>query len=105
MQYELQILKNLMSSNILHKSGLALGGLVSNLEPVHTAFREVDGRTAEGKNPFLVALGKRVGSLRARRGLTRKAVAISADVSERHLANLEYGLGDRKSTRLNSSHQ
>ena len=83
-----------MESNILHKSGLALGGVVSNLEPVHTAVRGVDGGTAEGKNPFLVALGKRVGSLRARRGLTRKAVAISADVSERHLANLEYGLGN-----------
>ena len=33
-------------------------------------------------------------SLRARRGLTRKAVALSAGVSERHLANLEYGIGN-----------
>ncbi|MCK6427005.1 MAG: helix-turn-helix transcriptional regulator [Burkholderiaceae bacterium] len=49
---------------------------------------------AEGKNPFLVALGERVRSLRARRGLTRKAVAVAADVSERHLANLEYGIGN-----------
>ena len=48
----------------------------------------------EGKNPFLVALGERVRNLRARRGLTRKAVALSADVSERHLANLEYGIGN-----------
>jgi XRE family aerobic/anaerobic benzoate catabolism transcriptional regulator len=48
----------------------------------------------EGKNPFLVALGERVRSLRARRGLTRKAVAVAADVSERHLANLEYGIGN-----------
>ncbi|MGD9942580.1 MAG: helix-turn-helix transcriptional regulator [Burkholderiaceae bacterium] len=46
------------------------------------------------KNPFLVALGERVRSLRARRGMTRKAVALSAGVSERHLANLEYGLGN-----------
>ncbi len=46
------------------------------------------------KNPFLTALGERVRSLRARRGLTRKAVAISADISERHLANLEYGEGN-----------
>jgi XRE family transcriptional regulator, aerobic/anaerobic benzoate catabolism transcriptional regulator len=46
------------------------------------------------KNPFLVALGERVRSLRARRGMTRKAVAAAADVSERHLANLEYGEGN-----------
>ncbi len=50
--------------------------------------------TAEAKNPSLVALGERVRSLRARRGLTRKAVALAADVSERHLANLEYGIGN-----------
>jgi XRE family aerobic/anaerobic benzoate catabolism transcriptional regulator len=47
-----------------------------------------------GKNPLLVALGARVRTLRARRGLTRKAVALAADVSERHLANLEYGIGN-----------
>ncbi|MEJ8847954.1 helix-turn-helix transcriptional regulator [Variovorax rhizosphaerae] len=46
------------------------------------------------KNPLLVALGERVRNLRARRGLTRKAVAVAADVSERHLANLEYGTGN-----------
>jgi XRE family aerobic/anaerobic benzoate catabolism transcriptional regulator len=46
------------------------------------------------KNPFLAGLGERVRSLRARRGMTRKAVAIAADVSERHLANLEYGEGN-----------
>jgi XRE family aerobic/anaerobic benzoate catabolism transcriptional regulator len=49
---------------------------------------------AEVKNPFLSALGDRVRALRARRGLTRKAVAVAADVSERHLANLEYGEGN-----------
>jgi XRE family transcriptional regulator, aerobic/anaerobic benzoate catabolism transcriptional regulator len=46
------------------------------------------------KNPFLVALGERVRALRGRRGLTRKSLAAAADVSERHLANLEYGLGN-----------
>ena len=46
------------------------------------------------KNPCLVALGERVRSLRARRGMTRKAVALAANVSERHLANLEYGEGN-----------
>ncbi len=49
---------------------------------------------AEEKNPFLMALGERVRALRSRRGLTRKAVAVAADVSERHLANLEYGIGN-----------
>lgn len=48
----------------------------------------------EAKNPFLVALGERVRELRARRGLTRKAVAQMSEVSERHLANLEYGIGN-----------
>ena len=48
----------------------------------------------EVKNPLLVALGDRVRNLRAQRGLTRKAVALSAEVSERHLANLEYGIGN-----------
>ena len=46
------------------------------------------------RHPLLAALGDRVRSLRAQRGLTRKAVALSADVSERHLANLEYGTGN-----------
>jgi XRE family transcriptional regulator, aerobic/anaerobic benzoate catabolism transcriptional regulator len=49
---------------------------------------------AEAKHPFLVALGERVRALRSRRGMTRKAVALAADVSERHLANLEYGVGN-----------
>lgn len=48
----------------------------------------------EQRSPFLVALGERVRTLRSRRGMTRKAVALAADVSERHLANLEYGSGN-----------
>ena len=46
------------------------------------------------KDPFLLALGERVRTLRARRGLTRKSVAVASGVSERHLANLEYGIGN-----------
>ncbi len=49
---------------------------------------------ADDKNPALLALGERVRRLRAARGMTRKAVALAADVSERHLANLEYGIGN-----------
>ena len=48
----------------------------------------------EARNPLLAALGDRVRNLRAQRGLTRKAVAVAAGVSERHLANLEYGIGN-----------
>ena len=39
-------------------------------------------------------LGARLRMLRSRRGLTRKATAASAGVSERYLANLEHGLGN-----------
>jgi XRE family transcriptional regulator, aerobic/anaerobic benzoate catabolism transcriptional regulator len=46
------------------------------------------------KEPFLVALGERVRAMRARRGLTRKTLAEASRVSERHLANLEYGVGN-----------
>src|SRR6218665_73510 len=51
-------------------------------------------RTDEAKSPLLVARGERVRKLRAQRGLTRKAVALAAGISERHLANLEYGTGN-----------
>jgi XRE family transcriptional regulator, aerobic/anaerobic benzoate catabolism transcriptional regulator len=74
-----------MSSTILHSSGLALSDAESEADAA---------ARAEAKNPFLVALGERVRALRARRGMTRKAVALAADVSERHLANLEYGVGN-----------
>lgn len=46
------------------------------------------------KHPFLAALGERVRMLRARRGLTRKALSQAAGMSERHLANLEHGTGN-----------
>jgi XRE family aerobic/anaerobic benzoate catabolism transcriptional regulator len=42
----------------------------------------------------LAALGERTKALRVRRGLTRKALARATGVSERHLANLEYGVGN-----------
>ena len=68
-----------MSSTILHPPGFAPGAGEDE---------------AEAKNPFLVALGERVRALRARRGMTRKSLAQAADISERHLANLEYGVGN-----------
>lgn len=46
------------------------------------------------KDAFLVTLGERLRMLRARRGLTRKALSRMADVSERHVANVESGVGN-----------
>ncbi len=45
----------------------------------------------EPVDPFQHALGERVRALRARRGLTRRDLSAATDVSERYLANLEYG--------------
>ena len=46
------------------------------------------------RDPYLVLLGERVRGLRAIRGMTRKELARAAKVSERHLANLERGVGN-----------
>jgi XRE family aerobic/anaerobic benzoate catabolism transcriptional regulator len=53
---------------------------------------EASPRASESE--FLSALGNRVRELRARRGMTRKMLANEADVSERHLAQLESGEGN-----------
>ena len=74
-----------MSSTIVRSDAIAT--------PDRSAARgEAEG--GEGRDPFLIALGERVRALRARRGMTRKALAQATDVSERHLANLEYGVGN-----------
>jgi XRE family aerobic/anaerobic benzoate catabolism transcriptional regulator len=83
-----------MSSNILHKSGLIPNSSTPDPQPSETQILAPPAQEPEEKNPFLVALGERVKALRARRGMTRKAVSIAAEVSERHLANLEYGEGN-----------
>jgi XRE family transcriptional regulator, aerobic/anaerobic benzoate catabolism transcriptional regulator len=98
-----------MSSTILHaRSGTSNGRSLSSRRKVSESAPAAPRATrppasapaivaaeAEGdKHPFLVALGERVRALRSRRGITRKALAASAEVSERHLANLEYGLGN-----------
>ena len=64
----------------------------SSMESSDTA--ELPQTADEARNPLLTALGERVRNLRAQRGLTRKAAAQAAGVSERHLANLEYGTGN-----------
>jgi XRE family aerobic/anaerobic benzoate catabolism transcriptional regulator len=78
----------------MHSSGLTLkadSGSDAALAPLAPATPEAP---ADDKNPALLALGNRVRRLRAARGMTRKALALAADVSERHLANLEYGIGN-----------
>jgi XRE family aerobic/anaerobic benzoate catabolism transcriptional regulator len=62
------------------------------MESAELTDRQEESQAA--RSPFLVALGERVRNLRSRKGMTRKAVALAADVSERHLANLEYGTGN-----------
>ena len=81
-----------MSSTILHiNQG---GAVMASAQPGRGSIREPSDADVE-RNPFLVALGERARALRARRGLTRKAVAVASDVSERHLANLEGGSSSR----------
>lgn len=46
------------------------------------------------EDAFLAFLGKRVREARSRRGMSRKMVAREADVSERHLAQVEAGEGN-----------
>ncbi len=84
-----------MSSTIIHKRSEA-----SERPPARRKAREVAKlvpvaavEKAE-KDVSLVALGERIRALRARRGLTRKAVAQAAEISDRYLANLEYGIGN-----------
>lgn len=86
-----------MSSTIMHVSGLTLESMgkddpggQTDLDPVPQEPRAEEN----GKNPFLVRVGERVRSWRNGRGMTRKELAAAAGVSERHLANLELGVGN-----------
>lgn len=86
-----------VSSNIMPTQGKTLSSVVPVNPPDPAVESRDEGAASDAglaKNPFLVALGERVRALRARRGMTRKATALAADVSERHLANLEYGVGN-----------
>lgn len=82
-----------MSSNIVPVSGFSLGNEVGR-EAAAAPVAAAAGRHGGEGAVFLAQLGERARSLRARRGMTRKAVAEAAGVSERHLANLEYGVGN-----------
>src|SRR5579863_1445714 len=59
-----------------------------------TADNEARNAEAAERDPFMAAMGERVRLLRARRGMTRKTLATDTGLSERHLANLESGVGN-----------
>ena len=80
-----------MSSNILHTVEMSPAATLADRAPAHA---EAANTASATKHPFLIGLGDRVRALRSRRGMTRKALSAAADVSERHLANLEYGVGN-----------
>jgi len=82
-----------MSSTIFHSTRVDAEPSGADRMSHDQAARGLDPQ-GEEKNPALVALGERVRALRARRGITRKVLARSAGVSERHLANLEGGVGN-----------
>lgn len=68
---------------------------MSNVETTTHAKESGSQRvTGVSNDGFLLSLGKRVRELRNRRGLTRKMMAHEAEVSERHLAQLEAGEGN-----------
>jgi XRE family transcriptional regulator, aerobic/anaerobic benzoate catabolism transcriptional regulator len=77
-----------MSSTILHKT---------ELRPAPAPAE--DDAAIDEKNPFLVALGDRARALRARRGMTRKAVALAADVSEHILTGVAHDPGVTRAPR------
>jgi len=86
------------SSTIMHAQGLTpitSATMPTDPEP-GDALRstELERLAHNGKHPFLLQLGERVRALRARNGMTRKALASATGVSERHLGNLEQGVGN-----------
>ena len=105
------LLKNNLRNFTRGEPVFSLPASVSDLRPDLTRFCEnviyciemvsiaqrppVDPRAdVPTENDFLGALGKRVRQLRNGRELTRKMVSQQADVSERHLAQLEAGEGN-----------
>ena len=77
------------------KHDIAYAGFALSAVNDRTASSDlVSAVSEEPRSPLLVAFGERLRTLRARRGYTRKTVALLADVSERYLANLEHGTGN-----------
>ena len=84
-----------MSSTIMHVSGLTPSNSAPSEDGATALAPAAEQRGEEGgKHPFLVRLGERVRTRRNGRGMTRKELAAAAGVSERHLGNLELGVGN-----------
>lgn len=62
-------------------------------KPVQSALAS-ESLESSGDSDFLLYVGKRVRDARSRRGMTRKMLAQEAEVSERHLAQIELGDGN-----------
>src|SRR5215467_6901632 len=83
-----------MSSTILHIIASTEIGGVMDQTGARAKAAAVEDAVEDARDAFLVALGERVRSLRARKGMTRRALSVASEVSERHLANLELGVGN-----------
>jgi XRE family transcriptional regulator, aerobic/anaerobic benzoate catabolism transcriptional regulator len=64
------------------------------MKPVRARLSPVKPALGRDDDPYLRRLGERVRTLRNQRGMTRKALAAHAKVSERYLAQLEVGKGN-----------
>ncbi len=68
---------------------------------MRTSAKKLSRASSRESDPVLQRLGERVRDLRAARGMSRKALAKDADVSERFLADLEAGVGNASVLLLN----
>jgi XRE family aerobic/anaerobic benzoate catabolism transcriptional regulator len=64
------------------------------MKPARARLSQVKPAADRDSDPYLRRLGERVRTLRNQRGMTRKALAAHARVSERYLAQLEVGKGN-----------
>lgn len=83
-----------MTVNANSKSSRSRGDVTSVTAPPRQKAFAAARIAADSNGNFLRVLGQRVRELRNRRGMTRKMTAREADVSERHLAQLEAGEGN-----------
>ena len=68
--------------------------IIQSAAPLTPVLPSLAGPPGPDRNSLLTALGERVRTLRAKKGVTRKVLALASGVSERHLANLELGMGN-----------
>ena len=64
------------------------------MQSVSTPAKRSSDRLIDDHEDYLMILGERVRTLRARRGISRKILSSTSDISERYLAQLESGRGN-----------